>query len=115
MMNRKMNGFFAYVLLAVVLSGCVDKNETFTGYIVAKEYTPEHMSNESEETISYAGFVPVIPHHVTRPPAPRKVDAKWIWFIANRCGVIQKCVSQQMFDTKKCGDKVTVKRWEHYH
>lgn len=110
MSNRKMNGFFAYVLLAVVLSGCCDKSETFTGYLVAKEFTPEHMSNENVKTISYAGYVPIVPH-ITPAPAPHKVDAEWTWFIANRNEVIQKCVSQEMFDTKKCGDKVTVKRW----
>ncbi len=100
---------FASLFLAVVLSGCVDENETFTGYLVAKEYTPEHMSNKSEKTISYA--IVIVPTRVAPPPAPHKVDAKWVWFIANRNEVIQKYVSQEMFDTKKCGDKVTVKRW----
>ena len=99
-----MNVFFSYVLLAVLFSGCVDDNETFTGYLVAKEYTPEHMSNESAKIISYAAVI-------TPPPTPYKVNAERVWFIANRNEVIQKSVSQQMFNTKKCGDKVTVKRW----
>ena len=101
----------ASVFLAAGLSGCVDESETFTGYIVAKEYTPEHMSNESAKTISYAAVI-ITPRVPPRTP-PHKVDAKWVWFIANKNRVIQKRVSQQMFDTKKCGDKVTVKRcWQ---
>jgi hypothetical protein len=39
MMNRKMNGFFAYVLLAVVLSSC--GHSIHEGEIIEKYYEPE--------------------------------------------------------------------------
>jgi hypothetical protein len=109
MTNRKLINFFTYIVLSVSLSSCVDENETFTGYLVAKEYTPEHMSNETPKTISYAGVI-IVPKPV-QPPPPYKVDAKWVWFIANKDEVITKNVSEKMFHTKKCGDIVTVKRW----
>jgi len=95
-------------LLAIMLCSCVDENETFTGYLVAKEYTAEHMSNETPKTLSYAAvYIPMAHPHT--PPPPHKIDAQWVWFIANKDAIIERNVSEQMFNTKKCGDKITIK------
>jgi hypothetical protein len=102
-----MKKFISVILLPLFLYGCCDEKEIFTGFIVAKEYTPEHMSNQGSYPVSYAVVVPIIAH----PPAPHKVYAEWVWFVANRDCVIRRCVSKEMFNTKKCGEKVTVKRY----
>lgn len=107
MSNTKIKGFFAYALIMLILFGCFNKDKTFTGYLVAKEYTPEHMNTESQKTISYA----ILGTHPMPMPPRYKIRAKWNWYIANRDEVIQISVSKEMFDTKKCGDKITIKRW----
>jgi hypothetical protein len=101
---KKINILF----LLLLFTSCVDENETFTGYLVAKEYTPEHMSDKKVKTYSYS--VIVVP---PRPasPSPTKVKEKWVWFIANKNMVLERRVTKQLFNTKKCGDKVTIKRW----
>ena len=103
-----MRKFIAVLILPFLLCGCCDEKEIFTGFIVAKEYTPEHMSDQGVQTMSYAISVPVI---VSHPPAPHKVYAEWVWFVANRDCTIRRSVSREMFNTKKCGEKVTVKRY----
>lgn len=94
--------------IAALFSGCDNRNEPFTGYLVAKEYRPERMSNEPVRLVDYAAFVP--PRVVTVPHSntPQKIEAEWIWFVANKREVLPFRVSEQMFDTKKCGDKVTM-------
>jgi hypothetical protein len=83
-----------------------DKPKTFTGYLVAKEYTPQHMSNENERTVSYSVFIPTVVHN--NPPPPHKVNSSFVWYVANKHQVISKNVDSLRFDTKKCGQLVTV-------
>lgn len=96
------------IALSVVLLGCVDKNEQFTGYLVCKEYTPSHMSNESVNSIEYS-YVPIHPittHHP--PPKPHRVEEKYTWYVANKHRVIERQVTKELFNSKKCGEKVTI-------
>ena len=106
---KHMKRLILILIISLLFFGCIDQNQTFTGYLVAKEYTPEHMSNESEKTVSYATIVPYVTH--VNPPPPHKVDAKWVWYIANKNEIICKAVNKDVFDTKKCGEKITVKRY----
>jgi len=98
-------------LLSVVFLSCVDPKEKFTGYIVAKIFTPEHMSNESARCVVYAAvFVPPMVHH-TPPPKPHKIENSWSIFIANKDMILEKKVSKSFFDSKKCGEKITMYRY----
>jgi hypothetical protein len=104
-----MKRLIIITLLSTLIS-CVDPNEKFTGYIVAKDYTPEHMSDKSSKTISYSGLI-ILPHTVYHKPQPRKIPEKWVFHIANKHETISKCVSEKVFNSKKCGDKITIKRY----
>lgn len=109
-MNIKHKLYFANIFLLALFSGCNSENEKFTGYLVAKEYTPEHMSNETPEKVIYASvIVPrIVTPHVSKP---HKVDAKYVWYIANKDIILSREVSYQMFNTRKCGDKITINRY----
>lgn len=93
--------FISLLVFLAVIAGCNDG--PFTGYLVAKEYTPEHMSTEPSETVSFAI---VVPRPVVTPP--RKVHEKWVWYVANKDGVRSYEVTPCRFHTKKCGDKITM-------
>lgn len=99
--------------LMILFTACKDPNEKFTGYLVAKEYTPAHMSNEKSKTVTFSSFayVPTVPIHPSSSK-PRKISEKWVWYIANKREVIQKQVSKKLFYSKKCGDKITIKRYK---
>jgi hypothetical protein len=97
-------------LLSVVFISCVDPKEKITGYIVAKVFTPEHMSNESSKCVMYAIVVPHTLFHST-PPKPHKVENSWSFFIANKDMVLEKKVSKSFFDSRKCGEKITMYRY----
>ena len=98
----------------VTLLSCSEENKAFTGYIVAKEYTPEHMSNERAQTKSYSitstPRVVVVPHVPARPAPPSKIRARYVWYVANKERVVSVEVTAQMFNVKKCGELVTVYR-----
>lgn len=83
------------------------RNKPFTGYLVCKEHTPAHMSNQSPKTISYAAvFRPVIIPH--SKPNPHKISEKYTWYIANKYSVREFAVSKTLFHSKKLGQKVTM-------
>jgi len=90
----------ALLFLTALLSGC--DPEPFHGYLVAKEYTPGHMCHDGTRTYSYA-YVPVVVvhHHVWKYP-------EWNWFIANRSGVRCVRVDSATFNTRMCGDTLTL-------
>lgn len=101
---------FISTLLSVVFISCVDPKEKITGYIVAKVFTPEHMSNESSKCVMYAIVVPHTLFHST-PPKPHKVENSWSFFIANKDITLEKKVSKSLFDSKRCGEKITMYRY----
>lgn len=45
MMNRKMNGFFAYMLLVAVLCGCSNRSEEKT-CVIGQKYIKRYIWNE---------------------------------------------------------------------
>lgn len=94
------------LLIAFILFGC--SNEKFTGYLVAKEYTPERMCCDGTKTICYAGFLYVhIP--TTHTHRHQKLHADYYWYVANKCQVIKKRVSKETFYSKKLGSKIIIK------
>ena len=102
------------VLCAVffTLTSCIDESEKITGYLVAKEYTPERMCCDGTKTICYAGFTPVSrPVVVPHTHHHSKISAEYYWFIANKNEVVKKRVSSNLFYSKKLGTKVTMKRY----
>lgn len=107
MKNKKSKFIIATCLLISVLSSCcMNKEKNFIGYIVAKEYTPAHMSNEAGRTISYALIVPYIPPS----PKPHQIESKFIWYVANKYEVLAFSVDTAKFNAKILGEKVTLKR-----
>jgi hypothetical protein len=115
--STKLTRNLAKLMLCAVfftLTSCID--EKITGYLVAKEYTPERMCCDGTETICYAGFTPVsrtvfVPHtHHHTHHHHSKRSAEYYWFIANKKEVIKKRVSPKLFYSKKLGTKVTMKR-----
>ena len=64
----------SFVLFCIVHSCTQEpRKEPFTGYVVAKEYTPRHMCHTEVTTVVEAGYTPVhIPvhthtHHMQEP------------------------------------------------
>jgi hypothetical protein len=87
MLNKKLNIYFIYIVLLIFFTGCVNEEDTFTGYLVSKEYTPKHMSNENKKTIIYNSLIPIVyvPHVYTPHSTTHEINEKWVWVIANRC------------------------------
>ncbi len=95
----------------VLFSSCQDQSKIlFTGYLVGKEFHKQRMSNESEKIVNYSI---IVPHIVNTPhaPPPHKIEKKWLWYIANKNEVICKQVTSSLFNTKKLGQKVTIKKY----
>ena len=91
--------------LSLTLFSCINENEKFTGYLVAKEYTPERMCCDDTKTICYAGYVhvPVVHQH-----HHSKQEAQYYWYLANKNEVIKKAVTSKLFYSKKVGTKITI-------
>ena len=113
--NTKPSRNLAKMLLCAVflgLTSCINESEKITGYLVAKEYTPERMCCDGTKTICYAGFTPVSrPVVVPHTHHHSKISAEYYWFIANKNEVIKKRVSSKLFYSKKLGTKVVMKRY----
>lgn len=99
MSNRKLNGFFAYVLLAVVLSACEARLKN--GVVVDKWY-------EEGETESYVGYDAIFEMPMTKT---RWDDEDYVLIIKGFNGkdtVQQRFeVSQTDFKNTNIGDSVT--------
>jgi hypothetical protein len=94
-----------FVLLLITAASC-NQEHSFTGYLVAKEYTPEHMCHDNVKTQSFAVVVPHVVH--TPKHSHSKVEERYVWFVANKHRVREFKVSINRFHTAKCGDKVTM-------
>lgn len=103
-MTDTLKNIFLIALSCFMLVGCSDIDRTFTGYLVAKEYIPEHMSNETPKIHLEATFVPV----PSTTMKPYKVEELYVWHIANKDRILHKIVTKEMFNSSKCGDKVAV-------
>jgi PBP1b-binding outer membrane lipoprotein LpoB len=101
-----MKKIFSVVVIVLMLSGCHVKPKPFIGYLVAKEYTPEHMCHDNVKTHSFAAAV-IVPHVVHVPKhSHQKVEEQFVWYVANKNAVRKFRVSLEMFHTQKCGDIV---------
>ena len=113
--KTKLTRNLAKLMLCAVfltLFSCIDENENFTGYLVAKEYTPERMCCDDTKTICYAGFTPVYrPVVVPHTHHHSKQEAQYYWYLANKNEVIKKAVTSKLFYSKKVGTKITMKRY----
>lgn len=80
------------------------------------------MSNETPTPVSYGAtfshptFHPAV--HImmmnnhAHNSSTHKVEAAWYWYIANKKEVVCKKVTEDLFNTKKKGDDVTVTVWD---
>ena len=101
--------FLAAAVLAVVIRvSCADGPTDFTGYIVAKEYTPGHMCHDDVKTVSYAVVHVPIVHHTTTHTHTWQ-PSTFIWFVANKNDIEQFSVDSVLFHSRKCGENVTMK------
>lgn len=111
LISTLMTVFFvvaAAIMLVNILKPVEPTN--FTGYLVAKEYVPAHMSNQTVAPVRAAGVV-IVPHpiHVHRtPPKPHRISAKWYWYVANKYEVVELQVDSARFNTHLCGEVVTI-------
>lgn len=103
-----MKNVLISTLLSVVFFSCADPKDKVTGYIVAKIFTQEHMSNQKPIIILYSAvFFPSMVHYTPRKK-PHKIENSWSIFVANKDVIIEKKVSKSFFDSKKCGEKITI-------
>lgn len=89
-----------FLLLAVV--ACEERK--IEGYIVYKEYIPEHMCHSDVKTVVEAGVTPVpvhVHHHVEQ-------EARWILYIGNSYGTTKVDVTENCYNGFKVTDKVSV-------
>lgn len=87
--------------LCVTLMAC--EPVKFTGYVVCKEYTPGHMSNENVDPVQCAV---IVPH--AHPAPPHYVDPIWVVYVANRDRVESINVDSLRFTKIKLLQKITV-------
>lgn len=99
---------FARILLAIVLASLIImvvtacKPTPFTGYLVTKEFTPEHMCHDDVVVQQQAYVhVPVVHHH-------QEVEETYVWFVANKNRVIEVHVTKELYNTRRVGEKITV-------
>lgn len=99
------------VLLIIAIASlfsCEDEPKKIVGYLVCKEYTPEHMSNQNVPTHNYATVIPrpVIVHQTP----PHKIEAEYVWYIANKFETEKIRVNKSLFNKYKCG---TLIEWNY--
>lgn len=111
---------FTFVSSCINSTSCekdTNKNRKFTGYIVEKEYIPSHRRDVTPQKQITNTPVPMAPIIAYRMNEDRKEEeiynaeilpAEWTWFIANRYEIISYKVDSTTFDTKQCGEQVTV-------
>ena len=93
------------IFIAISLLSC-KQDEKFIGYVVCKEYTQSHMSNETGRVINYSIVVPM--QHVTPPPAPHFVPEQYVFYIANKNEVQKRYVSKHLFFKIKLLTKIII-------
>lgn len=107
--NTRISFFIGYCLflflcLLLYLKYDNKPKEIFIGYVVAKEYTPEHMSDTRPQVVNYAVLNPFFMHM----NKPYKIPEKYMVYIANKKKIISRKVSYSEFISLNCGDKVSI-------
>lgn len=100
-----------FIVMIALFTDCKPKSRTITGYLVAKEFIPKHMSNQPELIVNYSIVMParapiVTPHNSNSPVM--LIKSKWVWYVANKYGVYVNEVDSNIFHTKCCGDTLTI-------
>lgn len=94
------------LILGLFLFGC--RPDNYSGYIVCKEYTPEHECHSKVEVVREAAFIPP-PRVVVAPPHHHKTQkAEYKIYIANRDFVRNINVSEATYMKFKVTDKVKI-------
>ena len=122
-----MKKLFLILSLVFLLTSCEEKiNSVAKGYLVHKTHIKAHMSDQKAEEINYAGFSLGFSHPIHHPShplhpmntarrhkskqKPHKVMDEYIFYIGNKDGVIKSYVDQNIFNSYKCGDKISLVR-----
>lgn len=105
-MNKLLIGILTF---SILLSCESEKQKEFKGYIVAKEFTPEHRCHEDVKTVNYALISRPIPVPVHVPHVHHVIEEEYVWFCANKHEIVKKFVSKSTFYSKRCGQKVKFK------
>lgn len=96
------------ILIAILLIVCTIscENNPYIGYIVCKEYIPEHLSNEKPTKYVEASYVPhvIIISHTS----PHKINEEYVFYIANKESIKRINVTKESFNYYKIKDKVKV-------
>jgi len=110
-----------FIIITTLCSSCCDKIEEFTGYIVHKEYVPEHYGTNNEVIYQEATFSPAIhagaiaASHAARQrnkeyqENEKHFPSEWTIWVANKERVINTNIDSLSYFGLKCGEKVSVK------
>jgi len=115
-----------YLITAVIITAflsCEKKtNDKFIGYIVCKEYVPEHYGTNNKVIYQEATFAPhiaagaIAASNAARQRRNREYeenekhfDSEWTIWVANKHRVISKEIDSLSYLKLKCGDKVEIK------
>lgn len=100
------------ILCVVLLFTLVSCRPTIIrGFVVAKEYVPQHMDDVQVEPVVEASVVPhITPHPVVVPHRhiPVLVPAKFVLYIADRYSVHDVDVDSVTFIKTKVGQRMTI-------
>lgn len=99
---------FAYVLLAVVLSGCLDRREPMKherGYVIEKQYFPDTRQTVTGTGFSTSGNVVITTHSIGE-------DEKYIVIFKCEHGVVFSINKTELYGKLNKGDTVTIDYYE---
>lgn len=99
---------FAYVLLAVVLSGCLDRREPMKherGYVIEKQYFPDTRQIVTGTGFSTSGNVVITTHSIGE-------DEKYIVIFKCEHGVVFSINKTELYGKLNKGDTVTIDYYE---
>jgi hypothetical protein len=91
------------IISLLFLASC--KERDITGYIVYKEYVPEHMCHDDVTTEYEAGVI-VVPH--THVHHHSKQEASWTLYVGTKDYTEQVSVTKNCYNSFKVTDKVRV-------
>lgn len=99
---------FAYMLLAVVLSGCLDRREPMKherGYVIEKQYFPDTRQTVTGTGFSTSGNVVITTHSIGE-------DEKYIVIFKCEHGVVFSMNKTELYGKLNKGDTVTIDYYE---
>lgn len=99
---------FAYVLLAVVLSGCLDRRKPMKherGYVIEKQYFPDTRQTVTGTGISTSGNVVITTHSIGE-------DEKYIVIFKCEHGFVFSINKTELYGKLNKGDTVTIDYYE---